>query len=124
MNTQVLTHKAILPLITIAGLLAGATVQAGILAPKFYENELDRCTGELRTHLNMSGATRLHHAVTDIEKIGVWYVFSIKTEVFDVTGKVTDQAATHCKSHRWSERTVVEVTSQFPGGNTRLASVD
>jgi len=112
-------------LAAIAGMImVSTTAQANWLSPAFYADELDRCTVELRAELNTMGATGLHHTVTDIDKMGVWYVFKIETNIVDDTGAVIRQAKTLCKSHRWNERTVVEVTNQPPVSNVRLASVD
>jgi hypothetical protein len=125
MNTQHSPRKTITILAAITGLIMTATTaQADWLSPAFYGDELDRCAVELRTELNMKGVSRLRHTVTDIDKIGVWYVFDIRTEMADDTDTVIGQAKTRCKAHRWNERTSVEVTNQLPANNARLASAD
>ncbi len=125
MNTQQTPRRTVTFLTALAGLLmVSATAQAHWLSPAFYGDELDRCTVELRTELNTTGATGLQHTVTDIDKVGVWYVFDIETNIVDDTGAVIRQAKTRCKSHRWKEQTVVRVTSQPPAGNVLLASTD
>lgn len=123
MNTQYLSRKTVTFLAAIAGLiLVSTTAQADWLSPAFYGDDLDRCTVELRTELNTTGATGLHHTVTDIDKVGVWFVFDIETNIVDATGAVIRRAKTRCKSHRWTEQIVVEVTYQSPISNARLAS--
>ncbi len=125
MNTQRTTRKTIALFTAIAGMImATTTAQAHMLSPAFYADELDRCTAELRTELNTTGAAGLRHTVVDIGKVGVWYVFDIQTNIVDDDGAVIGQAETRCKSHRWREQTVVNVKSQAPNSNLRLAAVD
>ena len=125
MNTQHATRKTITLLTAIAGLImATTTAQAHMLSPAFYADELDRCTAELRTELNTTGAAGLRHTVVDIEKVGVWYVFDIQTNIVDDDGAVIGQAETRCKSHRWREQTIVDVKHQSPNRGMRLASVN
>jgi len=128
MNTQHSPRKTR----TIPAAIVGTTIlilttsaaQADWLSPAFYGDELDRCAVELRTELNMTGVTRLRHTVTDIDKVGVWYVFDIRTEMADSAGEVIGQTETRCKAHRWNERTVVEVRHLLPVSDVRLAQVD
>jgi hypothetical protein len=123
MNTQQLSRKKATFLAAIAGLILVSTkAQADWLSPTLYGDDLDRCTVELRTELDTTGAAGLHHTVTDIDKLGVWFVFDIETNIVDSTGTVIRQAKTRCKSHRFEENTAVEVTYQFPVNNARLAS--
>jgi len=125
MNTQHSPRKTIIILAAVAGLIMTATTaHAGWLSPAFYGDELDRCAAELRTELDLTGATRLSHTVTGIDKVGVWYVFDIQTEIADDTDTVIGRTKTRCKAHRWNEQTSVVVTKQFSANNTRLASVD
>jgi len=125
MNTQYSPRKTITLWAAIAGMiLVATTAQANMLSPALYGDELDRCTVELRPELNTTGATRLQHTLTDIDKVGVWYVFEIRTIVFDDNDAVMSWATTHCKANRWTEETVVEVTNQPPAAGTRLASAD
>ncbi len=125
MNTQHSPRKTTLLAAvvgTIAMVMAAATAQADMLSPALYGEKLDRCAVELRSELNTAGAARLRHTVTDIDKVGVWYVFDIQSETLDETGAVTGQATTLCKAHRWTEQTVVEVRDAFPVSDMRLAS--
>ena len=123
MNTQHSPRKIITILAAIAGMIT-TTAQADWLSPAFYGDELDRCAVELRTELNMTGVSRLRHTVTDIDKVGVWYVFDIRTEMADETDAVIGQATTRCKAHRWNERTAVEVMYEVPTGSLQLMSAD
>jgi hypothetical protein len=112
-------------MVGIIGMIMTTTaVQADWLSPAFYGDKLDRCAVELRTELNMTGVTHLRHTVTDIDKVGVWYVFDIRTEMADNTDTVIGQVKTHCKAHRWNEQISVEVTNQLSASNTQLASAD
>lgn len=125
MNTQHSSRKTVTFIAAIAGLImASATAQADWLSPAFYNDDLDRCTVELRTELDTTGATGLQHTVTDIDKVGVWFVFDIETNIVDDTGAVIRRAQTRCKSHRFRERIVVDVTYQSPVSNARLASAN
>ncbi len=105
-------------------IMISATAQAGWLSPAFYGDDLDRCIAELRTELDTTGATGLQHTVTGIDKVGVWYVFDIQTNIVDGTGAVIGRARTHCKSHRFKEQTRVEVKNRLPATAAQLASVD
>ena len=127
MNARPLSHSNAVLFAAIGGLfLASTTAQADRLAPwlspAFYGDELDRCTAELRTALDMSGAASLQHTVTNIEKVAAYYVFDIETSIADSTGAVINRAKTSCKSHRFRVQTTVEVTNQAPVSNARLAS--
>lgn len=123
MNTQQLSRKNATFLAAIAGLiLVSPKAQADWLSPTFYGDDLNRCTVALRTELDTTGAAGLHHTVTDIDKVGFWYVFDIETNIVDSTGTVIRQATTRCKSHRFKEHTALEVTYQPPVSNARLAS--
>lgn len=127
MNTLHFSRKTATFLAAIAGLiLVSTTAQADRhspwLSPASYGDDLDRCTIELRTELNTTGATSLLHTVTDIDKVGAWYIFDIETNIADSTGTVIRRAKTRCKSHRFRERTTVEVKYQSPVSNARLAS--
>jgi hypothetical protein len=125
MNTQHSPRRIITTLAAIAGMIMiTTTAQADWLSPAFYGDELDRCAAELRTELSMAGVTRLRHTVTDIDKVGVWYVFDIQTEMADDADTVIGQVKTRCRAHRWNERTSVEMTSKFPVSNTRIALAD
>ena len=128
MNTQPLWHRNAMFSAAVAGLiLASTTAQADRLSPwlspAFYSDDLDRCTVELRTELDTTGATSLQHTVTDIEKVAAWYVFDIETNIADGAGNVISRATTRCRSHRFREQTTVEVTYQSPVSNARLASI-
>ena len=46
------------------------------------------------------------------------------TNIVDETGAVIRRAKTRCKSHRFREQTVVEVTYQSLDSNARLASAN
>lgn len=123
MNTLLTSRKTATSLAAFLGLaLVSATAQADWLSPVLYGDDLDRCTIELRTELDTTGATSLKHIVTDIDKRGVWYVFDIETDIADATGTVIRRAKTSCKSHRFSENTTVEVKYQSPASDVRLAS--
>jgi len=128
MNTQHSPRKTRTILAAIIGtavlILTTTAAQADWLSPAFYGDELDRCAAELRAELNMTGVTHLRHNVTDIDKVGVWYVFDIRTEMADSAGEVIGRTETRCKAHRWNERTVVEVTKQLLAADVRLARVD
>jgi hypothetical protein len=58
----------------------------------------------------------LQHALTDIDKVSVWYVFDIQTTAYDDMDTVMIAAATHCKAHRWTGDTVVDVAEQPTAG--------
>ena len=125
MNTQHLSRKTVTFLTAIAGLIMlSATAQAHWLSPAFYNDDLDRCTVELRTELDTIGATGLQHTVTAIDKVGVWYVFDIETNIFDDTGANIRRAKTRCKSNRFREQIIVDVTYEFPVSKSRLASAN
>jgi hypothetical protein len=110
--------------------MISATVQADRLSSALYGDELDRCTTEMRSELNLTGVTRLQHTLTDIDKVGVWYVFDIQTTAYDEMDTVMVTVAAHCKAHRWTGETVVDVTEQpaagEPGidGPARVVSAD
>lgn len=101
--------------------MATTVAQADWLSPAFYGDELDRCAAELRSELDLTGVARLRHAVTEIDKMGVWYVFDIHTEMANDAGAVIARTDTRCKAHRWNERTVVEVTYSTPVSDIHLA---
>jgi hypothetical protein len=127
MNTQQLSFNTATFLAAVVGLfLVSTTAQADWrppwLLPALYGDDLDRCTVELRAALDTTGATSVRHTVTDIDKVGVWYVFDIETNIADGTGTVIRRAKTLCKSHRFEEHTAVEVIYQSPASNALLAS--
>lgn len=125
MNTQYLSRKSVTFLAAIGALsMVSATAQADWLSPAFYGDDLDRCAVELRTELNTAGATSLQHTVTDIDKVGVWFVFDIETNIVDETGAVIRRAKTRCKSNRFREQMVVEVKYQSRISNARHASAN
>jgi hypothetical protein len=131
MNTKYSPSKIIKRWAAVTGMLmAAATVQADMVSSTLYGDELDRCTAEMRAELNLAGVTRLQHTLIDIDKVGVWYVFDIQTMAYDDMDTVMIAAATHCKAHRWTGETVVEVAEQpTPGrpginGIARVVSVD
>jgi len=125
MNKQPSPRRTAMLLAAISGMiLISATAQAGWLSPAFYGDDLDRCIVELRAELDTTGATGLQHTITGIDKVGVWYVFDIQTNIVDGTGAVIGQAVTHCKSHRFKEQTLVEVKNRLPAAETQLASAD
>jgi hypothetical protein len=130
MNMKISTRKIIMQWVAVTGMImATATVQADRLSSALYGDELDRCTVELRPELDLTGVTRLQHALTEIDKVGVWYVFEIRTLAYDDTDTVMTTATTHCKAHRWTGETVVEVTIEPSAGRvgeilTRIAAAD
>jgi len=137
MNTKYLPRRIIRPRIirpniirrwaAVTGMLmVAATVQADMLSSTLYGDELDRCTTEIRSELNLADVTRLQHTLTEIDKVGVWYVFDILTTAYDNTDAVMVEATTHCKAHRWTGETVVDVTNRSRAANdqTRVASAD
>ncbi|MAF83474.1 MAG: hypothetical protein QGH93_01095 [Gammaproteobacteria bacterium] len=125
MNMKHLPRKTFTLLAAIAGMtMVAATAQANWLSPTFYADELDRCTVELRTELNTAGASGLQHTVVDIDKVGVWYVFDIETKIVDDAGLSIGLAKTRCLSHRWKQRTSVEVMSQSAVSGVRFAAID
>ena len=52
------------------------------------------------------------------------FVFDIETNVVDDTGAVIRRAKTRCKSNRFREQIVVDVTYESPVTKTRVASAD
>ena len=125
MDTKRTSCKTPILWAAVAGLILSAgIVQAEMLSPALYGDELDRCAAGLRTQLDLQGAARVQHNVTDIDKVSAWYVFTIRTTVFDDTDTVMASATTRCKAHRMTPQTVVEVTIQPVVKNARLASVD
>jgi hypothetical protein len=129
MNKQQSTRKTATILAAIIGMIMFTTAaQADWLSPAFYGDKLDQCAVELRAELhmdgNMVGVTHLRHTVTNIDKVGVWYVFDIHTEMADDTDTLIGQTETHCKAHRWNEQISVEITKRLLAGDTRLASAD
>ena len=132
MNKQHSTRKTTTIMPAIVGMIGlflfAPAAQADWLSSAFYGDKLDQCAVELRTELHidgdMVGVTHLRHTVTNIDKVGVWYVFDIHTEMADDTDTVIGQTETQCKAHRWNEQINIEVTKQLSASSTRLASVD
>jgi len=125
MNTPHAARKTSIRLIVIAfTFMTTAAAQADWLSPAFYGDELDRCAAELRAELDLTGVSRLRHNVTNIDKVGVWYIFDIHTEMVDNTDTVISDVKTSCKAHRWNEQTIVDVTIRLPASNLQFASVD
>jgi len=113
MNTKYSPRKIIKRWAAVSGMLMVATtVQADMMSSALYDDELDRCTTEMRAELNLDGVARLQHTLTDIDKVGVWYVFDIQTTAYDDMDTVMIAAAIHCKAHRWTGETIVDVTDQ------------
>ncbi len=111
MNAQHSLRKAIILLATIAVMIMSTTaVQASWLSPAFYGDELERCAAQLRTELNLNDVALVRHDVTEIDKVGVWYVFDIRTALVDAADTVISEVETRCKAHRWNERTVVDLS--------------
>lgn len=94
--------------ITLA-LLGAAPSQADQLSPALYAEQLERCAAEIRTEMATPGTTRLQHELTGVERTGLWYLMEIRTTAMDAADKVTDQATTRCKAHRWTQETVAEI---------------
>ncbi|MEX2122694.1 MAG: hypothetical protein WD795_02295 [Woeseia sp.] len=71
---------ALAPIAVAFTLLSAAPAQAGDDLP--FAAELDSCVTAVNSHLDLGGADRVRHLVSNTKRTGIGYVLTIETSVF------------------------------------------
>ena len=104
-------HKTLISATALGLTLIGANpAAAGQLSPALYGEQLDRCAAAIRADMAGPETARLQHELTSVERTRLWYVIEIRTTARDGADRITDEAVTRCKAHRWTEQTIADIS--------------
>ena len=97
---------ATMVMIATAALAAASLANAEqLLSINNYGNELERCVAQIRADIDAGPTTELEHRVTDVNKSGAWYQFTIETRTSAAATPVTST----CEANRFNELTQLDI---------------
>lgn len=105
------TLTKVLRSVTIATLLfaAGGTALGDETNELRFANELDRCVATVNSHLELTGADRVRHVVTQSGRSGIGYALTIRTSVF--RGDARKDYSSYCVANGDHEPSKFRITA-------------